>query len=177
MQNKVKLEFMDPKTGELVESNVYTKSASNAVRVELQKLEKKLQVYTVKHSKTAAKEHPKLFKMEEKKGNLEEMLEAQNELSIEEYEAVLSLNEKLADEQIRTLIEELKVMIDIPKSVSKAKLESYQVEQLESTLGKPITVYKDKENGAKNIKYDFWNSQDLDVLGLEKEKFFRRVKL
>lgn len=168
---------MDAETGNIVEANVFTKSASNAVRLELQKLEKELRVFAIKHSKEVAEKHPKLFDLQKQKGNLEAVLEAQSELSPEEFEAVLDLNDKLANEQIRTLIEEFKVMIDIPKCIEKGSLKNYQIEQLESTFGKPIVVYKDKENGANNKKFDFWNSQDLDVLGSEKEKFFRRVKL
>lgn len=176
MQNKVKLEFMNPE-GDLVEANVYTKSASNSVRLELQKLEKALQVYTVKHSKMVAKKHPKMFEIQKQKGDIDALMEAQNELTAEEYEDVLTLNENLAEEQIKTLIEEIKIIIDIPKSKGKNGLTEWQIEQLESTLGKPIVVSTNKENGAKNIKYDFWNNQDLDVLGKEKEKFFLRVKL
>lgn len=178
MQNKFKLEFLNPKTNEIEEASVFTKSASNTVRMQLQKLEKALQVYTVKFSKELAEKYPDIFQLQQNNnGDLEKLLQAQKDLSVEQYEAVLSMNEELGAEQIRTLIEEVKVMIDIPKSKKNAKLTNWQVEQLESTPGKPITVIVDKDNSAKNIKYDFWNNQDLDVLGTEKDKFFLRTKL
>ena len=175
MQNKFPMLFLDP-NGDYVEQDVFTKPASNIVRKELQAIEKELQIASVKISKQIQKDFPQIFEMQKKNdGDLDKVLEAQADLSVSDYETVQDLNREVTDLNNKALFKEINIIIDRAKTVKKAKLKNYQVEQLNSAVGDIVIVQVGQGEEKEEIEFDFWENQDLETLRTEKLRFFQRV--
>lgn len=166
---------MNPK-GELEELEVNLRPASNIVRKELQKEEKILSIYQMQFSKDLQKDHKEIFELQKAKdGDFDQVMAAQDELTVEQFGIVTDLNEVLAEKQNDTLYKEMRIIIDVEKTIAKkGKMKNYQIAQLESLPNEYTTIPVESED-EEDLEFDFWNNQDLENLRMEKIKFFRKV--